>query len=92
MVELLSVTDIFSCISSQDHLFIEYSSSVHTVKRDILFWGRRQGDFSQELVKATMFWMLSSPEEVGDFFLDFVLDHISLWAGRLDPDQRISIF
>ena len=55
MVDLLSVTDIFSCISSQDHLFIEYSWSVHTVKRDILFWGRRQGDFSQELVKATMF-------------------------------------
>lgn len=92
MVDLLSVTDIFSCISSQDHLFIEYSSSVHIVKRDILFWGRRQGDFSQELVKATVFWILSSSEEVGDFFLDFVLDHISLWAGRLDPDQRISIF
>ena len=55
MVDLLSVTDIFSCISSQDHLFIEYSSSVHIVKRDILFWGRRQGDFSQELVKATVF-------------------------------------
>ena len=55
MVDLLSVTDIFSCISSQDHLFIEYSSSVHTVKRDILFWGKRQGDFSQELVKATTF-------------------------------------